>query len=220
MIIRRRQAFTLIEVIISMSLMFILIVVLLGAYGDVAWSGREIARARQEAFALRYFQTRLSDVLLKSPQKDKKKGFAFFTGMAGAGKSLVFGYDNGVSCEHLFANYVTGRIYLNKEGELCLATWPRPERIEPDDLAPLMKKEILLEGVSHLDFQFYYPLDEKVAKERAPLPSSSEVSDWEQAYNRLPVVAKLIVTLKSSPEKPLEFAFPLPNAREKVIYRL
>lgn len=126
-----------------------------------------------------------------------------------------------------------------------IAYWPSPKRWENNRVPPI-KKELLLQGVENLTFEFYIapakkeqessepsqenkngkPLEEKNTNKKTleeqtkvePEPKGEwRKQAWLQEYKQLPVMVKVIVT-RSKGQDPLVFIYPLVNGKNHVVY--
>lgn len=171
-----KQAFTLIEVMVALTLVSILLAVGFGAYSQMSLLEREGDQLRHAALQQRLAQTRLASLFLRIPlpnsffeKKDPKKlpSRVFYSssrtepGLFRSG-SLVFTYDNQTDLWPEFCNDVIARLYVKEptgqegdtQGALWLATWPRPACSMDFSLA---RYEQILEGVKELHYSFYAP---------------------------------------------------------------
>lgn len=226
---------SLLEVLIAMVLTILVLTTLLFFYQQISVISIDIDKVKAEHFQLRYVENRLSAILPRTiNEKDKKSDFVFFsfndegTGMNGT-QNLIFTFDNDVSRDSAFSNHVIGRLYVDKDGFLTLAYWPSPKRHEKGSPIP-MKKEVLLEGVESLDFEFFIPPEKsgeaslaKASENPSPEPKGAWRKQlWLKDYKKLPAMVKLNIKLKdvNGEEKKdsLTFVFPLVNSRTPVIY--
>ncbi len=161
-----RRPITLIEMLIAMTLTIGILMTLTFFYRQVTEIGLETDRIRAANFKKRYIETRLAKILPKAIGKtDRARDFLFFsTGDEGLTKngsqSLIFTFDNQISLDKDLTGHVLGRIYLDSKGNLFIAYWPSPKRLESWEGVP-MKKELLLEGVDNLAFEFYIAPERK-----------------------------------------------------------
>lgn len=174
---RSKQAFTLIEVMVALTLVSILLTIGFGAYSQMSVLEREGDQFRHAALQQRLAQTRLASLFLRIPIPDdfsKKKApkaplpsRVFYTSNRGEPGlfrpgSLVFTYDNQTDLWPEFCNDVIARLYVKEPsgqpgetgGSLWLATWPRPACSMDPSLA---RHEQLLEGVKEVRFRFFVP---------------------------------------------------------------
>lgn len=156
---RVSHCFTLLELLIGMGLAVLLLSTLSYFYLQVEMLNTEAERTQKESFELRHVENRLAKILPYTlSERELKKHFFFYTSQAEGllrTPSLLFTFYNGVKLSSPFANDVLGRLYLDEEKkQLCLAIWPAPKRWE-NGIMPPMAKEILLDNVESLSFQFY-----------------------------------------------------------------
>lgn len=233
----RKRYITLIEVLIAMSLVSILLTSLFGVYSYLYQIHNEINRQATANTRLLFAQYRLASILPKTEEIitiDKKKTALPFIiteqiSQYNEGKNLIFVFDNGVDGDPDFSTELLARLYLNSKGELILITWPW--RLDPN-LGPVpSRKEIILEGISELDFAVYSPppppteIEERGAgiwhslwPTEAPIV---EEEDKEEKITPLPSILKILLTFKpKASEEPLTltFSYVLPGSSNHIIY--
>lgn len=225
---------SLIEVLIAMVLTVLVLSTLLFFYQQISIISIDIDKVKAEHFNLRYVENRLSEILPRTINEKDKKNFVFFSlnddgiGMGGS-QSLIFTFDNDISRDTVFSNNVIGRLYLDKQGSLTLVYWPAPGRQEKGSPVP-MKKEVLLEGVDSLDFEFFIPPEKagepslnKPSEKPSPEPKGNWRKQlWLKEFKTLPAMVKFHVGLKNGKgekgKNTLTFVFPLVNSSTPVIY--
>lgn len=232
---KQRHFLTLIEVLIAIGLVAVLLTTLLGIYSYVDKMHKEIRLAEQTNFRLLYVQFRLAEVLPNAIKKEKKADqkeaddFYFYTTTTQFKKtsaSLVFTFDNGISTPE-FSNHVIGRLYIDAENRLCLATWPSISRNSSP--SPPMRKEVLLEGVEDIFFAFYIApkeegkiIDPEAAKRYGVWHAEWPVEGVKPEEVSLPPLMRLYVRLVGSKKEKnmpdLSFAFMLPNSEQHIVY--
>ena len=187
---------------------------------------------------MRYIETRLAAIIPRTVAKSKSDFLFFSVGDEGVTKagsqSLIFMFDNEVNLDKAFASHVLGRIYLDGNGNLMIAYWPSPKRWESETFP--MKKELLMQGVENLTFEFYIApaakgqqslqketsADDKKEAEEEPATMEPEPKGgwrreaWLQDFKQLPVMVKIIVTLKGG--NPFVLIYPLANTKTHVVY--
>jgi len=218
---------TLIEVLIASFLTMILLTAVTFFYRQVTLMTKESEKLQVEQFKLAYLEKRLSNTIPKiiSPQ-DINKDFYFFTSdvlSQDIGTSLVFTYDHKVSLDQNFSNHILARLFVEGHN-LVLASWSSPKKW--GSLPNLtMKKEILMENVSNLAFEFYVPPKRdrshfsKTAKPIEIQPENSWHKTWKASYNTLPALIKIHLTRKiEGKEVPVVFAFSLPKSDMQILY--
>lgn len=157
----KRRCFTLLELLIALGLTAMLLTVVTGFYQQVQFLDSKAEGDRNENFKIRYAETRLAKVLTNAlSEYSSKRNFYFFTSKHLQGltspnnPSLVFVYHNGPSMNPDIANTALARLYVNNDNQLCLASWPAPNRWK-SHLPDTAKTEILLDNVENLSFSFY-----------------------------------------------------------------
>lgn len=175
--IHYRHPFTLLELLISLGLTVLLLTTLSFFYQQVSWLDQETERVQKENFQVRYLETRLNKVLPNTlAEYEMKEGFLFYTGgdlqglLSSHNPSLVFLFNNGISMDAKRANRVLARLYLDKEKNLTLAIWPLPKKWEKEGGHPSVHKEVLIDHIESIQFQFFVPpeRDRKIIQESIP----------------------------------------------------
>lgn len=225
MFLSRKSSFTLLETLIGFSLLTILLSTLIGVWAQVNWIQSKITSKEKEIFPLFYTQYRLNYVLtrvLKQYKKETKpnKKFFFYTideknGKSGS-ESLVFMYDNGGGAGPTFSGNLIGKIYLDKENKLILVSWPSPDRSEETEIP--MKKEVLMEGVEKVAFQFYFPEREDDLSGKLPSSSQGWYSEWPLSLNILPLMMKIYLHIPNR-EEPMVYGFVFAESPRGVLYK-
>lgn len=230
-----RRYVLLLELLIAMALMSVLMIALMGYYGQIATLNREADQIRDETFQWRYLQNRLAYVLpratapsYRATPKEKKNDFYFYTSDAEnaymQSPSLVFTFDNGFVSDPMFSGPVLARLFLNK-GALRLAIWPLPRCARQGN--PPMLQEVLLENVESLSFDFYNPQPAtgapKPEKEIFPKPTEEPAINlwtlfWSIGFRQLPAIVTVKVKRKNDAEVKT-FSFVLPNCTKPIVVR-
>lgn len=239
-----RRHFILLEVLISMALTMILISILLIFYTNINQLNSALEKRQEYSFRKLYLSTRLASILPRAlSQNDLGKDFFFFTSPASDSftksgtTALMFSFDNGVKLDPHFANHVLGRLYLDNEGKFNLAIWPSPARWT-DVTIPPIKKEVLLEHVENVAFEFYLPPSknrEIVWQKHSPLITVKHMDllklsaigewkhEWQQEYEALPYLVRITITMNpiATPQgEPAQFTliYPLPSSPFMIMY--
>lgn len=236
----KRRSFTLLEVLIATALAAVLLSLLGYFWRQMEKSGQIVEKMQIESFQMRSLQARLSDIFPKISSKA-----LFFTApplpdqMAGT-DSLIFEFDNCVRLDKEFAYIVTGRLYLNTNGQLILFRLPSKKFWKTGEL-PHAKKEVLAENVSSLKFRFFVAPDKNKVQEPTPetpvetegqtaqnLPKKEAkeqmnpalrltwVQEWKRVWEEIPAVIRLEI---SREKEPILFGFPLPNQPSPITYK-
>lgn len=190
----RKKAFTLIEVLVSSLLLTLLL-------GTLFFSYRTLSKEKRNHIFLeeKYFEKKMTAIF-------DKVSTPFFTTEK---SEVVFTYDRGPHLNPLLSGKVLAKLYLDRNGLLCLCIWPHPEteKQEPSETI------VLLDHVDQLTLSFYYPPREpkntvdpkEVGKDRAPKGWNGS---WSQKYDDIPLFAQMIIR-QGKEEK--EFRFDLPS---------
>lgn len=220
-IIHKKRFITLLEVIIAAMLTTILLTALTFFYRDMTTFNAELDKLHIVQFQQSYIQKRLSAILPKIlASKPKQKDFYFFTGSPVNGSpSLVFTYDNGPCLDRDFAGHVLGRLFVDKNNALVLASWAAPSRWIEE---PSLKKEVLMGDVESLHFRFYVPPEHDLSKtgpgqHLEGITYNQWYEDWPSHLKELPAMVHIRIQQKGM-DKPLEFAYQLPNSNLVILY--
>lgn len=236
----KKRHISLVEVMIALVLTIGILMTLTFFYYHVTKIEIEADRTEANNFKMRYIETRLGSIITRAVPKSRSD-FLFFSirdeGVTKPGsQSLIFIFDNAVSLDKAFANHILARIYLDGDGNMMAAYWPSPKRWKENEKLPI-KKEVLLQGVENLTFEFYIA---PAAKERNSLPKDAKTENnqeqpeergtaepepkgawrkdlWHQDYRQLPVMVRVVVKLEKLDE-PLVFVYPLINTRSHIVY--
>jgi hypothetical protein len=162
----KRRLMTLLELVIAMSLISLLLILLAFFYQDMHSIDKAADTLQKENFQIRYAENRLAKIIPEILDGHQCKGHPFFYTSDHTGAlqfshtpSLTFLFDNKASIEPDRSNTLLGRLYVDSQKRLCLMTWPAPTNKKAWSSIPPSKKEILLENVSGLSFEFYVPPD-------------------------------------------------------------
>lgn len=218
---------TLIEVLIATTLTMILLVTVTFFYRQMTILGRQSEILQKEQFHLSYLEKRLMAVIPKT-LSPSNNDFYFYTSDALINnfQSLVFTFENGVKMDCSDSGHCLARIYVDSAQNLVLGTWASPNRWESNPNLQ-MKKEILMENICFLNFEFYVPpkkdrseMVKTKAKSTEIIPENSWHQSWNSNYNQLPAMMKIHVKIKKKKEseKDAVFAFPLPRSQMVIFY--
>ncbi|MCB1180725.1 MAG: DUF1494 domain-containing protein [Chlamydiia bacterium] len=190
---QKKRFFTLIEVILSLTLIALLLSTLLFWYNHLLSLRTERETQQMISLQTHLLHQRLKRILPKATATH------FFTTSTDEtllnGQSLIFTFDNGPQSEPRLSDEVLGRLYLNTHTKtLCLGIWPIPEHGKDPHLTLS-----LLDHVEHLAFEFYFPPDpfrlivspDKVGEK---VPKIGWQKNWDSGYCMLPALIKMVVT--------------------------
>lgn len=232
----RKHFFSLLEALIALVLAAVLISTVTFFYGQMNQVDSQITRDQQESFTKRLVENRLAATLQRAVKASNKE-FVFLT-TADAPQyvkphndSLIFTYHNNVDMEKALSNEVLGRLFVDNRDRLVLATWPPPSVWQENSGAPIeVKREVLMNNVDKIEWQFYIPpgkdqvVEGSTGSQTEPSPKNEWRSDWPPSFGQLPAIVKVTVTLKPDLFKnekvgqKLEMAFPLPQTSQPIYY--
>lgn len=204
-----RRSMVLLEVMVSMALALGLLSTALYFYRYTALAEMEMKKKEEVSFQRRLIQSRLSSHLFRIEDP------LFFTveeesGLT-LGPSLIFtGYSEARN--QFFHGPVLMRLLVDPQERLVLAVW-QDNRLKDPSSPPPMHPEVLLEGVSGLEFEF-------LVGESSPHPFGEKggyVVDWPHSNDSpqpRPRAIKIGVKTSGSSERDPSFqwAFPLPES--------
>jgi hypothetical protein len=203
--IQKKLHMTLLETVIATTLLSILLTFVFGFFKELSVLSFLTEKAQAESFQMRYMEARLGFIFQRIVHEKKTAGKFFFYTQAPQSEitnmpSLIFTYDNEVRLDPHFSGEVLGRLYVDANRRLILATWP----LHIPNPHAFIHQEILLENVSHLSFSCYCPPE--------PLTSTNQITttaqnnpaqktperdewtaDWDLAYKQCPAIIKLTV---------------------------
>ncbi|MFV0340916.1 MAG: hypothetical protein ACK5MA_09900 [Parachlamydiaceae bacterium] len=194
------RRFTLLEVLIALALTTILLTTLLAAYFQAETASLEGERYRASLWIKRVMTQRLNAIFstLATPSTADKQ--FFFLGPEG--NSLIFSYDNGINFIPIFSGDVLSELYLSKNGEITLLTWPDRASWN-EELLPLPKREVLMSNIDNMSFSFFQTASDKEA--------AQWIDSWDKSKNALPGLIRLQYQKRKS-TKPEQIIFLVPQA--------
>ncbi len=176
----RRSAFTLVEVVISMTLFALLLSSLFFWYRHLTYQKGEVERIKRPLIEEHFAWQRLDQVLSKAEAP-------FFTDHEG----VIFYFDRGVGSDPALSDTVIGKLHYDERLQiLSLTIWPAdPEEREPTQSFTLLDK------VTEYSYQFYSPppLDQKVV-DPEQVGKPRPIVGWGNStwnFDELPALVKL-----------------------------
>lgn len=226
----KKHPFTLIEVLVGLTLTALLVGILTGSYREIAKINQEVASTRQAIMAPLYVHKRLGETLARAvmhPEAAGAKEFFFTSVLGDKSPSLVFTYNQGVDMNPAYCGIVLARLYVTDEGHLTLASWPITSLEEPTPTSS--RVEVLLEGVKTWSLAFYQPppigtmpvdvQEIEMGREKTtPQPRWQEA--WPITHQELPAMVRLDLTLHSenSGNQELSLTYPLVQSNKEVTF--
>jgi hypothetical protein len=197
----------LLEILIGLGLLSLLLHFLFHSMTQGMKMEASLNQTRQIMLGRQHLQSRLQDLFLslvpnqmpplytKAFPKEKKE-------------SLLLYFDNGVDPDPLFSGPVLGRIYLDEQNRLVLNLWPTEKKLKNRP----WRKEILLENVSHFQFQF---LGRKQTKEDLAVTAAlAWQKHWSKQKTETPSMIRLSITQK---DQEILFAFFLIGPEPRIV---
>ncbi|MFI5333607.1 MAG: hypothetical protein ACHQT8_00380 [Chlamydiales bacterium] len=193
---RKKRPFTLLEVTIALFLTSILLFFIFGFFRQTTM--QNIAAQELDAKVCIYekAEMRLATLFSSLSQEEQGKPPLFYTEHSTKGPQLIFSFQNGADTDPLFSGKIRARLLLEKNKTLELHLLP----LEGEGK---MRKEVLLENVKELNFEFF------------DLNQKTQVPKWAKEQENLP--AMVYITADHGVQK-TQFVFFLPPSTKPVIY--
>lgn len=196
----KKRAFTLLEVLISCSLLTLLMGTLFFSYRQVA---SPLPKEEEESF----WKVREESFVQKRLTRVFKTAETLFS----TEKSLVFTFERPPSDNPYLSGTVLGALFHDpQENVLALTLWPDPQT----HLRTPSETTLLLENVKKATFSFYFPppstyhpVDPQKIGDSYPLTGWQDV--WKKTYQTLPVMLKICVTYGN--DQTVDYIFDLPS---------
>lgn len=233
----KRRCMTMLELVISMSLIIALLGILAFFYRDITTLEANAEKNEKEQFYKLYIENRLARILPRTiSEYEAKKHFVFFSATAEGSSyapktdNLTFLFDNGSDLNPKNASEVLAHLFVDKQNRLTLMTWPSTKNKKFwENPTGITGKEILLENVERLNFKFYIPKESNRSLIEEKLGSKKEESDsilegkgewidkWPKNKKYLPAMIEVIIKFKEK-ERPFYFSYPLSNSSQVIVY--
>ncbi len=164
-----------------------------------------------------YVQTRLQNIL-SSIHSDSIEASALYTKYIDQEKqlSLIAIFNNGIDPDPLFSGSIIGRLYVDDDHNLALATWPLTKSKNPP-----WRKEILLTHVESFDLEFLGDASAAEDKNREKIRPITANYAWRSHHypSQTTIPSMIRLTLQEEKNKePLRFAFLLASTEPRVRY--
>lgn len=193
--------------LISLSLTALLIVFLFSFFVQNAKIENKLDTARMSAIRRGYLQTRLQTVFT-SIHRGTNESFYTKTFDKDKQPSLVVQFDNGIDPEAAFSGTILGKIFIDKDKNLCLTTSPIDEEENPQ-----RRTEVLCPNVNDFEFAFLgnNGASEHGSKEKRIVINANYAwrSEWSKSMRGIPGIIRLTLH-EEGREEPLRYAFILP----------
>lgn len=245
-----KRFMSMMEMLIAMTLTIGLLSALTYFYSQIELLSSASEVLQRKSFHTRYAESRLIQVFANTiPEYNFKdtnlaSAYCFFTTgdlhgfLAQNSPSLVFMYNNKAKADGNDADVCLARLFLDKEGRFCLASWEPPYEWKMGAEPPMAKIEVLMENVTLLEFEFFVapqreeqlePLASAINEREhyyqtiePPISPTCWVKVWEKEYNKLPPMIKIFIRQQEKNSKgkfvDTQFAFPLPLSKDLIVY--
>jgi len=204
---RIKKAFTLVEIIIALSLFTMVMASVFNIFLCLSRSEKALLASQEKTEKLIFFQMRMR-TLFSQLAKKKSKEFFFFTLPEGP-PSLVFAFEKRADRDTPFVDKVIVRLLVDGDA-LVLLSWPLPPKKE---LPKKMRKEVLLENVQAVKYSFFGKAQDQEGKRTSHW---EEVPTWKKDAPAYPLRICLQVTFLD--ETQVSFWFLLSQGVEEIIY--
>lgn len=212
---RKKRSFSLIEILISVTLLALLTSSLFYSYRKINFEKKEASHLLKPLLEERYADIKLFRFLSKAQFEQET---LFYT----QDNHLFFIFDHGAHKEPLLSGSVLGHLYWEKKTEtIYLEVRPHPQSGKE---TPFLTYEIL-PHVQDLSFNFYYPptdpkkiVDPKTVGDTIPQIGWQE--EWKKGYHVLPTFIKVLVKrpLFFKNRFPLEFTYTVEENNREINY--
>lgn len=221
----KRKSFTLIEVVIGMTLFTTLLTVLLSVLCRSSYTSHALSKKRETLEKLVYARARIQR-LLRSAAHTNKQYHCFFTKESSSsdrGECLIFSFDNGVQREIRYALYCLARLHVDAQHNLAITCWPTPRANPMRHVPKDRRKEVILPGVGSMKMAFFWGIQKKnTTASGRPAPFKKWVEQWNKEYEILPNLVRLTLTPKKENDWEKHegtFYFLLPQTIDSISYK-
>lgn len=201
--------------LIALALTAILLTFLFSFFVESAKIEKKLETARVAISNRSHLQTRLQTVFSAI---DRSTSEIFYTKQFEKEKSvsLITIFNNGIDPDPAYSGSVTGRIFIDPEKNLCLATWP----LDKSKNRP-WRKEILLSHIERLEFEFLGKRSASDSGKKEKIRPINAMFAWRELWSPsqagIPSIIRLSVWEEKQKE-PLRFAFILLTSEPLVTY--
>ena len=217
----RKSPFTLLEVLISFSLLAIILGILFSHFRSSSILSAKTEKVKTMSLAREHVYERLSQIFSKIESSEKffvdESVGSFFTEEISDNekpKELNFGIKHSIDKEIEFSSYILGKLFVDKDNMLTLEL--RPYKKEDSNKVRIEK---MLPSVKNIAFTFY-----KIKKENAEDDKSTSSLDdfeildrFELKEKNLPYALTITLTLDGE-DHPIEYTFFISSQIEPIVY--
>ncbi len=240
----RKAYMTLLETLIAVSLLSMLLVFAFGFFRELSQLTHLSEQEQKKSFQTRYLESRLNYLFERIVNENATaRHFFFYTEPPIRNHSmtisLILTFDNDVRLNPEFSGDVLGKLYIDPEFQLRLATWPL--HVEEPHLH--MQEEVLFENVANVRYEFY-AAPERINNtkdittgtkidpdKKLPEKDKWHENEWPVTYEQMPSIMRLTIDVANNPKDlesyhpgnsikstPKTFYFVLPSSKNPVHY--
>jgi type II secretory pathway component PulJ len=202
----KKKPLILFEILIALSLTAILLTFLFSFFVESAKIEKKLDTARMAITARNHLQTRLQAILSSITHDSFQSPLYTKQFERESQPSLVAVFDNGIDPDPAYSGPILGRLFLDDDHNLTLATWPADKNKNPP-----WRKEVLLSNVQSFEFEFLGPTTAtEHGKKEAIRPITANLcwrTQWPRSQTEIPSIIRLNIQQQKTP---LHFAFLLP----------
>lgn len=235
----RKCHMTILEVMIATLFLSMLLTIIFGFFHELSVLNIESKKVLKDSFQKRFAETRLSYAFTNlTNENSNSKRFYFYTVRDDASKSpsLLFTFDNGTVRNPLFAGFVLGRLFVDKNNRLSLGLFPlqNSQTQTPDLLKANLSVEYLLDHVEQIRYEFVtspetdQTITQKNPDKKTP-PKGIVLTQWEKDYKQMPILLRIYLTRdddyykEMKKERPTEkkeemYTFVLPSSKNPITF--
>ncbi len=165
--IKKKRAFTLTEILISLGLFSIILATLFSSFRSASLLQFKGEKGRALSLTRSHLQQRLNQVFFYSDKSSFKEEEDESTGM----KILSFSFDNHIDPDPLYSSMIKGKLYIDRKDQLILETAPlTPSEEKREEILcrgvsswnPLLEDQLLSIEIDEIPFVFLFPkIDQK-----------------------------------------------------------
>ncbi len=203
----KKRFFTLIEVIVSLTLITIVITILFGYFTKISKVEQEIEDIKKIVYKKSNLQIRLNNIFAQLYSKDFNQ-IPFYTEVEKNEKnlSLCINFDNGVDPDPNFSDVVKAKIFIDKNSNLILEIWSKDKKTK------ITRKEILFTAVNNLEYKFLSSND--LQMKSYEIEKITDTLYWYNFWPKERNTTPSVIYMKIN--KDLDFAFFLPSQGAKI----
>jgi type II secretory pathway component PulJ len=195
--IKRKNNFTLLEIVIALFLISIIMTYLFGFFTKVLKIETDIEKKKEQIFERNNLHIKLNYIFSHVAQKGMSKLNSLYN-EENEKKVVYIKFNNETDPDPKFSGYIKAKISLDKNNNLLLQTFSKDKNE--------YREEILFKNVKNIKYQFLANGNENLQKHTMQKVSNNIYwyNFWPKNANLLPSAIKIIINKK------IEFAFFIP----------